>query len=216
MLTKHAHRLLVAGVVLAASFAAWPQSSPTNTVPADRLAQKFTDLAGSETNAKSLVTGLRDGSDIKLSSATGTTTIDPQTGKMGYGNVNIALSLADASLKQAGIANPTPDQLAAALNGGSVTNSDGKTVAMSGVLRMRAEGKGWGQIAQSMGFKLGEVVRSEKAARNIDEHRPAKGERVAHGERDERPVKAERAERPERAERAERAERPERPERASR
>ena len=42
---------------------------------------------------------------------------------MGYGNVNIALRLAQASLAEHGIRNPTPEQLKAALNGGTVTNS---------------------------------------------------------------------------------------------
>jgi hypothetical protein len=208
MLNRPIQALLVAGAILATSLAVSAQTS------SDRLAEKFTGLAGSESNAKSLVTGLRDGSDIKLSSGTSTTTIDPQTGKMGYGNVNIALSLAEASLKQAGIANPTPEQLAAALNGGSVTNSDGKTVQLAGVLKMRAEGKGWGQIAQSMGFKLGEVVRSEKANRAIAEHRPGtKGEGAA---RTDRTLRAEHPEKPDRVDKVDRVERADKPERANR
>ena len=31
------------------------------------------------------------------------------------------------------------------------------------ILRMRADGKGWGQIADAKGFKLGEVKRAERS-----------------------------------------------------
>jgi len=215
MLEKQARMLLIGSALLGASFAVWPQASSTGgaMVPTDRLIDRYTTLAGSESNARSLVTGLRDGTDVKLTSAspsgTTTTTIDPPTGKMGVGNVNIALALAAASLKEQGITNPTPQQLQAALNGGAVTDSSGKTVQMSGVLQMRADGKGWGQIANALGFKLGEVVRSEKAdAAGKPDHAGSKPGRDAHADRLERPEKAERADRPERPEKAERAERP--------
>jgi hypothetical protein len=215
MLKKQARILLIGSALLGASFAVWPQASSTGsaTVPADRLIDRYTTLAGSESNARSLVTGLRDGTDIKLTSAspsgTATTTIDPPTGKMGVGNVNIALALAQASLKGEGITKPTPQQLQAALNGGTVTDSSGKTVQLSGVLQMRADGKGWGQIAHALGFKLGDVVRSEAAdGAGKPDHAGAKPGRVAQADRVERPEKAERAERPERPMKPERAERP--------
>ena len=32
---------------------------------------------------------------------------------------------------------------------------------------MRADGKGWGQIAHALGFKLGDVVRSEAGWREV-------------------------------------------------
>jgi len=125
---------------------------------------------------------------VKLTSGSTTTSFTPPTGKMGNGNVNIALALADASLKQQGITNPTPDQL--------------KTT-LSGILQQRADGKGWGQIANAMGFKLGDVMRSEKADKVAQDRRA----------RDEH---ADRAGRAERAERPERPERPEKPERGGR
>ena len=210
MLKKLA-RVLVAGcALLGASLAI------AATVPDDRLVEKYTPLAGSESNAKALVTGLRDGSDIKLTStspsgATTTTTIDPPTGKMGWGNVNIALALAEASLKEQGITNPTPEQLKAALNGGTITDSSGKTVQISGVLQMRAEGKGWGQIAQALGFKLGEVMRSAKAdGAGKSDQAGAKSERVSNVEKVDRPDKPERPEKPERPVRPDKPERPSR------
>lgn len=143
-----------------------------------QLTEKYASLAGSEANAKTLVTGLRDGTDFKI----GSTSFDPPTGKMGYGNVNIALSLAQESLPE----NPSPEQLKAALIG---------TSAKPGILAQRADGQGWGQIAQSMGIKLGEVMRSPKASERVAA-RPERAARPDKPDRPERPAKPERPERP--------------------
>ena len=218
MLNKQTRSLLIGSALLGASFAVWPQTSSTGTssstsakVPADRLADRYTTLAGSDANSKSLVTGLRDGTDIKLTSAGGTTTIDPPTGTMGYGNVNIALALAEASLKEQGITQPSADQLKAALNGGTITDASGKTAQLSGVLQMRASGKGWGEIAHALGFKLGDIVRSAKAdGAGKPERAGSKPDRLARSDRGDRPDRGERAERPDRAMK------PERPERSGR
>jgi hypothetical protein len=189
-------------------------TNSTSTVPTDRLVQKYTTLAGSQDNAKSLVSGLRNGTEVKLSSGTGTTSSSTSftspTGKLGYGNINIALSLAEASLKQQGITNPTPEQLQAALVGTSSTTSGSTTQA--GILQMRADGKGWGQIANSMGFKLGEVMRSGKADSASSAARAdSKLERTAaKNDRAERPVKVDRVER------VDRPQKPDRPDRATR
>ncbi len=176
--------LLAASALLALPLALWAQaeSAGKTTESADRLIQKYTPLAGSEDNAKSLVTGLRDGTEVKLSSGTTSTSFTSPTGKMGFGNVNIALSLAEASLKQQGITSPTPQQLQSSL---------------TGILDQRASAKGWGQIANSMGLKLGEVVRSEKAGQAGSEQRAEN----ARAERPERPLRPERPERPEKPER---------------
>lgn len=146
----------------------------------DELVEKYTRLAGSEANAKTLVNGLRDGSDFTLNGSTFKT----PTGKMGYGEVNIALSIAE---KQLGTTRPTTQQLQTALIG---------TSAKPGILAMRADGKGWGQIAQAYGFKLGEVMRSEKADKASD-----KADKHARADRPDRQGKPERPERPEKPER---------------
>jgi hypothetical protein len=177
MMNKRITLMLATSLVLALPFAARAQST-------SQLESKFSTLAGSDANAKALVTGLRDGSSITLTGADGktTTSFTPQTGKMGNGNVNIALSLADASLKQQGITNPTPDQLKSAL---------------SGILQQRADHKGWGEIANAMGMKLGDVMRSERAdkvARDGKE-RTARAERVERADRPERPDRPDRADR---------------------
>ena len=125
-----------------------------------KIGTAFAAFAGSNANARALATGLRNGSSITLSGAAGTkpVTFVPLTKAMGYGSVNIALSLAQQSLAKTGISQPTPAQIAAALNGGSIATVAGgvsKTVLVPGVLQMRSTGQGWGNIAQGFGAKLG-------------------------------------------------------------
>lgn len=157
--------------LLALPLAAWPQSR-------EKLVDNYGDLAGSKENSRSLVDGLRDGKEVTLKSADGTktTTFTPPTGRMGNGNIRIALSLAEADLKKQGISKPTNEQLKAEL---------------TKILQERADHKGWGVIAQERGFKVGDLVRSEKATE--------KGERTARADRPERPEKPERPERPDRS-----------------
>jgi hypothetical protein len=157
-----------------------------------QLIERYTDLAGSEENATSLVTGLRDGKEVTLTEGTSTVTFTPKTGKMGYGNIDNALALAKASLGD----DSTPTELKSVLTGGTVDN-----VTYDGILNMRASGMGWGVIAQELGFKLGEVKRAERA-------QPQKVEKAERVAKVERPVKPERPERPVRPERPEKPERP--------
>ena len=144
----------------------------------DQLIDRYTSLAGSKQNATSLVSGLRDGKEVTIRKGRTTETFTPPTGKMGYGNVDNTLALASASLQKQGISNPTPAQLEA---------------AVMDILKMRADGKGWGQIADAKGMKLGEVK---------------KPEHIARFERTEKPEKPEKPERPERPERPEKPQRP--------
>lgn len=161
----------------------------------EQLVRDYTELAGSKKNAESLVYGLRDGTEVQLTSKQARDAeFTPPTGKMGNGNVNIALSLARASLAEEGITDPTPRQLES---------------AVMDVLELRADGKGWGQISQSMGFKLGDVMRADKP-------QSASRERIARVQRADPPGRVEKPERPVRVERPERPVRPERPEHAGR
>ena len=152
-----------------------------------RLGGEFTTFAGSDTNSQALVTGLRDGSAITLyqvtrnpdgTSTTSNTTFQPSTGKLGYGNVKIALSLAEASLAQQGITNPTAAEIAAALNGGTLIMADGTSVNLKSVLAERVAGEGWGKIAKNMGFKLGDVMQSPKATGSAAAHSNGKVDKV--------------------------------------
>lgn len=117
-----------------------------------RIASRYDNLAGSRSNLKSLVWGLRTGSEVQLTGASGTkpVTFTPATAPMGYANITRALNLAGKQLAAAGIKNPTPQQLQAALNGGLVKTAHGSTT-LQGVLKLRSEGMGWGQIARIVG-----------------------------------------------------------------
>jgi hypothetical protein len=167
----------IAGCALLAASLAHAQSS-------DTLVDKYTPLAGSKANAQQLVDGLRKGGDFTV----GTTSVDNRNGKLGNGEINIALSLTQADM--------TKNQL-------------GFEAALEDVLKQRASGEGWGKIANDMGVKLGDLVRSDRAkgrddiARN-DRHDARHDAHVDRPERMERPDKPERPERPDRPERANR------------
>lgn len=177
--------------------------------PTEELVEKFSAFAGSTQNAQALVDGLRNGTPITLTDSGGSSTmVTLSTKPMGFGNVNIALSLARQELAQQGITQPTSAQIQTALTGGTITTSTG-TTSLPGILTLRSQGMGWGAIANSLGFKLGEVVRSmraeqigkaEKSEKSDAAEKPSKPERIEVGRMD----KAERPERPARPERPER------------
>lgn len=158
--------------------------APTAQRPAsDKLVGEYTTWAGSRQNAEALVLGLRNGGAVTLgSSTTGTTgtTFTPSTTKLGGGEVNTALSLAKAALAKQGITQPTPAQIAAALNGGTVTTAKG-TQTLPGVLAQRQSGMGWGQIAHTLGVKLGSVVSASKTGKDVAGTTHAKASTKTHG-----------------------------------
>jgi len=131
-----------------------------------RLVADFSDFAGSDSNARSVVVGLRQGSEIALATVSGRAgpamQFTPPTRPMDYGNIRIALVLAREQLAQFGIARPNPAQLKAALVGGGVASRTNERVAtpvlLPGVLQMRAGGMGWQAIASSMGITLAQAM----------------------------------------------------------
>ena len=171
---------IVGFALLAAASLARAQST-------DTLVDKYTVLAGSKPNAQKLVDGLRQGGDFKM----GSTSIDNPNGKLGNGEINIALSLTQADMTK---------------------NKLGFEAALEDVLKQRASGEGWGKIANGMGVRLGDLVRSDRARGRDDIARNERNDtrRDAHLNRPERMERAEKPERPERPDR------PEKPERASR
>ncbi len=154
----------------------------TNVI--NKISNDFSSFLGSDSTA--VVTGLRNGTPITLTSTTTTasptpgglpvtttttTVITPPTGQMGFGNVYISLALAKQQLSTLGITQPTPEQLQAALTGGTITQTTGTgatatttTTNLQGILTMRSQNMGWGQIAQNLGFKLGPVIAAMKSA----------------------------------------------------
>jgi hypothetical protein len=142
----------------------WQPVAQTHAVPtkgheAMRLVKEYSEFAGSYKNATSLVLGLRTGSPVTLSdhggSSGGSTTggivqFQPPDHVMGWGNVRHALSLARAELAAQGIDNPTPAQIETALMGGTVLTASG-SAALPGILTLRSQGMGWGQISHRLG-----------------------------------------------------------------
>lgn len=170
---KRNFRILAGAVLLALSPLAHAQeavANPGQERVTTRLATSFTPLAGSPENARALVTALRNGTEVTLltppEGGTGdpvATTFTPPTKPMGWGNVSHSLSLAQDSLARLGITNPTNAELQAALMGGEITAPDGSAVALRGILQMRADGMGWGNIARASGTTMGAVVSSTRA-----------------------------------------------------
>jgi hypothetical protein len=218
---------LAAGLLAAFSATAFAAEGGTTTTHsvANNLASTYTTFAGSDANADALVEGLRKGKSITLdttvtttnpdgttSTTTTPTTFQPATGKLGYGNVNIVLALAQNQLATMGITDPTADEIEAALNGGTVTLADGSTQTLQGELALRAQGEGWGQIAHTLGFKLGDVVSASKT-----DHSQAGAEHARHGHevastgRPDRPVHPVHPDRPQRPDVAQRPNLPQRP-----
>ena len=156
-------------------------ASQGETKVVNKISGDFSPFLGA--NSKAVVTGLRNGTPIVLTNTTtagaagappvttaNTTLINPPTGKMGFGNVYISLALAKQQLNTLGITQPTPEQLQAALTGGPVTLNTAPTTAgtpastttLDGILTMRNQHMGWGQIAQKLNFKLGPVISGMK------------------------------------------------------
>lgn len=135
--------------------AAGPSTKGESTYLA-RVASRYQTLS-SRTNLESLVHGLRTGTTITLTGPSGTTaaSFTPPTRPMGYGNITRVMTLASRQLAAAGITNPTPQQLQTALMGGTLTTSQG-TATFDGVLQLRSQGMGWGEIAHTLGVRPGE------------------------------------------------------------
>lgn len=151
-----------------------PSTSRDQTRVQTRFTKIFGEFAGSGENAQSLYSGLRNGTQITLSSpastsggTAGTSVVqfDPPTRPMGNGNVFISLALAKQQLANYGNTDPTPQQIQAALTGGTIVPADPTAgpVVLKGILVQRADGMGWGRIAKASGMNLGKVVSGIKS-----------------------------------------------------
>ena len=146
-------KLTILACSLALTGTAWAATSADSSY-LKRTAPRFESFAGSSDNYSSLATGLRSGRQITLTGSGEKAVFTSPTKPMGYGNVTRSIDLAQRQLALQGITNPTPSQLQTALMGGTITTSKG-TVVYRGVLQMRADGMGWGQIAHSVGVHPG-------------------------------------------------------------
>lgn len=159
---KHRDPLRMQSLLLAFSLAfGLPAASAAPDMPIgtsgnveSSLSSEFAGFLGGTEQTRVVVDGLRQGAAFTyVYPDTPDAIIDPPTGTMGYGNVRIALRLAQGELSTFGIVQPTPDELAAILLGGEI---DGTPV--DGVLALRAEGMGWGEIARQYGMTVGQLM----------------------------------------------------------
>jgi len=150
-------RKVAAAIMLLGCVAAGAQTAPEGRADdayVGRIADGYGNFAGSPENLRSLATGLRHGSEISLEGGGESVSFQPPTQPMGYGNVTRALDLAKRQLAAAGITEPTPQQIQAALTGGTVSTPTGETT-LQGVLQLRSQGMGWGQISHAVGVHPG-------------------------------------------------------------
>ncbi len=145
------------------------------TLEQNRLSEEFVVFAGSQANSRNLVMGLRNAQAITLTGneVSGRTdaavTFTPPTRPMGWGNVSIALAIAQRELAVQGITSPTPQRLQAALMGGSIAvGNPPHKENLQGVLQLRSQGMGWGRIAKVYGFKLGPIVAGTKSTSHAE------------------------------------------------
>jgi len=159
------------------------QTSSGSSTPATNISNEYSYFL-KNVNSQQVVNNLRSGqwTTTTTDPQTNTTTTTTQplpTGKMGYGNVKISLALAQQSLSQQGITQPTSQQLYTALTGGQMVPGDA-TTTNQGILQMRADGMGWGQIAQKYDVKLGQLISGKQPA-STTTTTTAKGSTTATG-----------------------------------
>lgn len=154
-------------IVAAAPEPTVAQTTSASSTPATNISNEYSYFL-KNVNSQQVVNDLRNGqwtttvTDPKTNLTTTTTEAVP-TGKMGFGNVKISLALAQESLRQQGILQPTSEQLHTALVGGQMVPGD-STTTTNGILQMRADGMGWGQIAQKYDVKLGQLMSGKQPA----------------------------------------------------
>lgn len=137
-------RALAASLAASIAFASAAMAATTAQTEASRLAARYSDWAGSQSNVEALVTGLRSGSPVTLVTNGADRSVSlagfSPSGPMSYGAVGNALSDAQRSLSRVGISHPNAEQIQAALIGGDVLGSNGKLVAMRGSVAARSSG----------------------------------------------------------------------------
>jgi hypothetical protein len=167
---KVAHCLSIAAslwIVAAAPSPNFAQTSSASSTPETNISNDYSYFL-KNVDSKQVVTNLRSGqwtttTTDPTTNTTTTTTEALPTGKMGFGNVKISLALAQESLRQQNIMQPTSEQLHTALVGGQMVPGD-STTTTNGILQMRSEGMGWGQIAQKYDVKLGQLMSGKQPA----------------------------------------------------
>ncbi|WP_146097338.1 hypothetical protein [Rhodoferax sp. TS-BS-61-7] len=125
-----------------------------------RLVTEFAPWVGSPQDTERLVQSLQSGQALDPSGAASGV---PATGALGYGETRLALKLAQATLAQEGVTQPSGAQIQAALHGGTLDTANGPK-ALPGVLPQRAQGVSWGAMAQSAGMSVEDLIPPKSAA----------------------------------------------------
>ena len=87
----------------------------------------------------------------------GAASLEPATGPLGYGEVRLALKLAQGALAQQGVTAPNASQLQAALHGGALLTPQGEQM-MEGVLPQKAQGTAWATMAGRYGLTTEDLL----------------------------------------------------------
>lgn len=125
-----------------------------NAASTERLIAEFGAWIGTPTDADHVVTTLRSGRPTALE---GAASLAPATGPLGYGEVRLALKLAQGALVQQGVIQPDAAQLQAALHGGLLRTSQGE-LELDGVLPQKAQGVGWATMAERYGLTTEDML----------------------------------------------------------
>src|SRR5260221_14416367 len=124
--------------LLVASPAAWAEVPGGDFA---RLSSQYAGWAGGKANADALIGGLRSGAPVTLVTASRGSAVSmagfTPAAPMTYGEVRSALAAARQTLARFGIANPTAEEIQAALIGGDVTLRNGASRSVAGVIGPR-------------------------------------------------------------------------------
>ncbi|CAM8637212.1 hypothetical protein MCEZEM1_00076 [Comamonadaceae bacterium] len=125
-----------------------------NAASTERLIAEFGSWIGNPHDADQVVTTLRSG---RPTATAGAASLEPATGPLGYGEVRLALKLAQGALAQQGVTAPNASQLQAALHGGSLLTPQGEQM-MDGVLPQKAQGTAWATMAGRYGLTTEDLL----------------------------------------------------------
>lgn len=125
-----------------------------NAASTERLIAEFGGWIGNHHDADQLITTLRSG---RPTATAGAASREPATGALGYGEVRLALKLAQGALAQQGVAYPDAAQLQAALHGGVLRTAQGEQT-LEGVLPQKAQGTGWATMADRYGLTTEDML----------------------------------------------------------
>jgi hypothetical protein len=153
--------LLAFIISILATPAAWAEQllneNPVSEIQMAKVYARYGKLTGNAANMASLVTGLQNGSPVVLKrrlrkEENHSLVLNIPTKPMSDQDITNTLEIATESLNDAGIRNPTIEQLHAVLMGGAVIGPRGRLTNMQGILVLRSEGMEWDEVAYHLGI----------------------------------------------------------------